>query len=59
LSVPETERWAQRVRDLPDLRWGKVMRARGAVGLKVYEADSMLDTVLAPLADEIGVLCRE
>lgn len=50
--------WEQRLRELPDLRWTKVARARRALESGVYDAEEASDAVLASLANEIGVLCR-
>lgn len=50
--------WQQRLRDLPDLRWAKVDRARRALESGAYDAEEASDAVLASLANEIGVLCR-
>lgn len=54
----EAELWATRLRSLPDVRWEKVMRVRRTLNLNTYETDGMLEAVLAPLANELGVLSR-
>ena len=54
----ETEFWVARLRDLPDVRWEKVMQVRRTLSLNTYDRDGMLEAVLGPLANELGVLCR-
>ena len=54
----EAEFWATRLRSLPDVRWEKVMQVRRTLRLNTYETDGMLEAVLAPLAEELGVLSR-
>ncbi len=57
-SLSEAQRWAGHVRNLPDLRWNKVVQARRTLRLDTYETNRVLEAVLAPLANELGVLCR-
>ncbi|MHC4063034.1 MAG: hypothetical protein ACYSUI_00820 [Planctomycetota bacterium] len=57
-GAPSVEHWKQRVRNLPDLRWTKVVRARQSLQSGAYEREVLLDAVLASLANDIGVLCR-
>ena len=57
-SLPEARRWTGRVRNLPDVRWHKVVQVRRTLGLDTYGTEGVLEAVLAPLANELGVLCR-
>ena len=57
-SLSEAQRWTGHLRDLPDVRWNKVVQARRTLGLETYETNRVLEAVLALLANELGVLCR-
>ncbi|UCG15279.1 MAG: hypothetical protein JSV19_08265 [Phycisphaerales bacterium] len=50
--------WKQRLRDLPDLRWDKVVAIRDALRNRQYEVETRVDRLICLMANEIGVLCR-
>ncbi len=47
-------RWGRPQRDLADLRWAKIVRARNAIQTGGYDDDALLDPVLAPLSVDLG-----
>ena len=50
--------WKQRLRDLPDLRWDKVVAIRNALRNREYEPETQVDRLVNLVANEVGVLCR-
>jgi len=50
--------WKQRLRDLPDLRWDKVIAIRDALRNQQYETETRVDHLISLMANEVGVLCR-
>ena len=50
--------WKQRLRDLPDLRWDKVIAIRDALRDQQYETETRVDHLISLMANEVGVLCR-
>lgn len=50
--------WKQRLRDLPDLRWDKVVAIRDALRNQQYEVETRVDHLISLMANDIGVLCR-
>ena len=50
--------WKQRLRDLPDLRWDKVVAIRNALRNRQYEPETQVDRLVSLVANEVGVLCR-
>ena len=54
----ELERWCERMADVPDLRFAKVMRVRRAIATQAYDESQILDDILGTLENDIGILCR-
>ncbi len=55
---PDCEHWMELLRDVPDLRWSKVARARNKITTHVYEDDDYVEGVLPSVAREVGVTLR-
>ena len=52
------EQWVERVRELPDFRWAKVLEARRKIREHLYDRDPPLEVILPRLAEEVGRLLR-
>jgi len=49
-------RWTDKVRNLPDLRWDKVLKVRNAMSSALYDEETLLEATLTPLGREIELL---
>ena len=58
LNPTELEFWKQRLHDIPDLRWDKVVSIRKAIHRDRYDSGQRINGTLAMLGNEVGVLCR-
>lgn len=50
--------WKQRLDDLPDLRWEKIVRIREALRKEGYEVEKRINHLRELVENDVGVLCR-
>jgi negative regulator of flagellin synthesis FlgM len=54
LQISEAGQLAQRMSEIPDIRWDKVNSIRAALAQGTYETDAKMSAALDNLLDEIG-----
>jgi anti-sigma28 factor (negative regulator of flagellin synthesis) len=61
-GVPNTpedlEAWKERLKDIPDLRWERVLELRAAIDNGEYDVDARVNDLLSRVENDVGVLCR-
>ncbi len=55
-SNPNHDPWQDRMNDLPDLRWGKVIQARERISADLYaDFDQTIEDMLTSIAADLDV----
>lgn len=58
-TTPALADLSRRLRELPDLRFEKVVSVRQALSDGTYDADALIDALVRRMENDIGVLCRQ
>ena len=55
-KLPDLQRWVEKVKALPDLRWEKIQALREALAGDEYDVDGRLNDLLDSLPEELSAL---
>ncbi len=55
-QLADLPRWLEKIKTLPDIRWGKVAAIRAALASGQYDADARLEDLLDKLPADLGAL---